>query len=76
MSYTAGIWKAWMALRHNLFLSPRGNDVPAHWWVEDVLHSLHLFSLMEESTIKNITLTLGKIGITKAGHLWDPVDNS
>lgn len=27
---------------------------------------------MPRATIKNITLTLGKLGITKAVHLWEP----
>lgn len=31
---------------------------------------------MEELTLKKITLTLGKSGITKAGHLWEPLDKS
>lgn len=31
---------------------------------------------MEEVTLKNITLTLGKIDITKVGHLWQLADNS
>lgn len=76
MPYTMGVWKSWVALRRHLFLAPTNNDVLSHWRVEDILHALHPFVLVEENTLKNITLTLGKIGITKAGNLWEPTNNS
>lgn len=76
MYYIVGVWKSWMVLMRYLFLSPTTIAIPAHWRVEDILHALHPLALMEVHTIKNIALTLGKLGITKAGHLWELVDNS
>lgn len=64
---------SWLELRKHLFLSLEDNLIPDHWRVEDILHSLHPFATMEEETLKRITLILGKLGITKAGHMREPV---
>lgn len=73
MPYTAGIQKAWEALRWHLILIPKGNVILAHWQVEDLLNHLQPYANMEKVTLKNITIVLGKLGIMRESHLQNDV---
>lgn len=76
MHYIAGIWKAWEALQRHLVLSPVGNQLPAHWRIEELLNHLQPYANMQKTTLKSITFLFEKLGIMKLGHLWNPLDNT
>lgn len=68
--------EAWAALRSHLLLSLVGSKLPAHWRVKVILNSLPPFAYMACVTLKNITLTLCKLGITQAVHLQEHSDGT
>lgn len=74
MPYTTGIWQAQTTLRRHL-LSPTNNRILAHWHLEDILNHLHPFAYMKKEILNGIIQTLGKLGITRAEHLWNDNKN-
>lgn len=52
MPYTMGIWQAWEELRRYLFLSPVGNSIPAHWWLDYILNHLPLLQICKKEFSK------------------------
>lgn len=76
MECTLGIWKTWEVLRRHLLLSPLGNLLPAHWQIADIINALHPFSALSHEHTISLNAMLGKLGVTKAEHLWDPTSNT
>jgi hypothetical protein len=58
LTYTSGLWDAWISLRHHLVLTPHESKVPARWRTEDTLGSMPDFCNLPLSTHVTILSTL------------------
>lgn len=71
LTYAAGLWRVWGALKRHLLLALEGNRIPAQWRIADIVHALHLFSALDIEHTLNLNKLLGQLGVTQVGHLWD-----
>lgn len=76
MTYTTGLWKAWVSLRCHQLLSLVGDALLAHWQIEEIINSLPPFSCLSTVTCKSLTHVMGKLEVTRVAHLWDPTRDS
>jgi hypothetical protein len=71
LHYTKNIWFAWEQLQQFLSYKFKGNDLPSHWAVEDVIKLTPSIRQYSPSHQKRIVNFLGKLQVKTVKDLWD-----
>lgn len=71
LTYTAGIWRAWVQLRPFIRYNIPSAKLPSHWRTEDVIPLFPSLQPISQQNVTRVCVFLGTLGVRTVGDLWD-----